>query len=333
MKYINIDTPVGLIRIQVVNNAFTEKYFPMLKTLVSHFPILHGPHASGIYRSNLTGSDKQYQTFDQYYEIQDKKLQVIIDELNTMGCNFPYRVDANVLKRKDVQTQRLCNRLHRAFTTAHRCHSQNTSMHWSDTFASQFIVPKESMSRFIELIDQINCIVHYGIEPYTNTPRKTIQIDQAAWQYDFWADCWIPGTSQLYNKHCWEVLQPEDFQYFSDSKEFDVWVGKDILGKDHVTAYHDYDDPTEWDVTSIVGYSGKIAMDVGNITHRDLVLSDDFQKWLSEYGVPYSPVMCGMPIGTIVEGHDVVQQLFDDFQKDFLKNFKKVQPAPVFSFE
>jgi hypothetical protein len=108
---------------------------------------------------------------------------------------------------------------------------------------------------------------------------------------------------------------PEDHEYFSDSKEFDVWVGKDILGKDHITAYYDHDDASEWDVTPIVGYSGKIALDVSDMTRSDLVRSDPFRAWLDECDVPYSPAMCGMPVGTIVEGKDIARQMFVDFQE------------------
>jgi hypothetical protein len=63
-----------------------------------------------------------------------------------------------------------------------------------------------------------------------------------------------------------------------------------------------------------VGYSGKIALDVSDITRSDLVRSEPFQAWLAEYDVPYSPAMCGMPVGTVVEGKDIARQMFVDFQ-------------------
>lgn len=312
MKHINIDTPQGLIRIQTVNNAFTDKYFPMLQSLVEAFPILHSRDLNGVYFNQLTGADRQHETFDRHFEIQAQRLQDIIGEINAMGGDFPYNIDVDILKKKNLETQQLVNQLHRAFTTADRCHGQRTPMIWSDHFDSAFAIPEDKIPRFIELIDQINVIVHHGIELYTVTPRKVQNMSEVPWQYRFWANSWIPGSTQLVNTEVWADIVPEDYEYFSDSKEFDVWVGKDILGKDHITAYYDHDDPTAWDVTPIVGYSGKIAMDVSDMTRSDLVRSADFQTWLAEYGEPYSPAMCGMPVGTIVEGKHLARQLFVD---------------------
>lgn len=315
MKHINIDTPLGLIRIQTVNNTFTDKYFPMLQTLVEAFPVLHSRDLNGVYHNQLSGSDRQHQTFDRHFEIQADRLHTIIDEINRMGANFPYTVDVDILKKKNIETQQLVNRLHRAFTTADRCYGQNTPLVWSDRFPSTFTIPESNMPRLIELIDQINVIVHHGIELYTVTPRKVQAMTQVPWQYRFWANTWIPGSTQLVGTDTWADIVPEDHEYFSDSKEFDVWVGKDILGKDHITAYYDHDDASEWDITPIVGYSGKIALDVSDMTRSDLVRSDPFRAWLDECGEPYSPAMCGMPVGTIVEGKDIARQMFIDFQE------------------
>ena len=315
MKHINIDTPLGLIKIQTVNNPFTDKYFPMLRTLIDTFPILHSRDLNGVYFNQLAGNDRQHGTFDRHLEIQANKLQVIIDEINDMGCHFPYTIDVDVVKKKNLETQQLLNKLHRAFTTADRCHGKKTPMVWSDRFPSTFTVPEDKISRFIEVIDQINVVVHHGIELYTTTPRKANNLDSVPWQYRFWANSWIPGSTQLVNTEVWADIVPEDHEYFSDSKEFDVWVGKDILGKDHITAYYDHDDASEWDVTPIVGYSGKIALDVSDMTRSDLVRSDPFRAWLDECDVPYSPAMCGMPVGTIVEGKDIARQMFVDFQE------------------
>lgn len=329
MKYINIDTPNGLIRIQTVNNPFTDKYFPMLKMLVEAFPILHSRDLNGVYFNQLAGADKQHQTFDRHMEVQAERLQAVIDEINTMGGHFPYAVDVEILKKKNLETQQLVNQFHRAFTTADRCYAQNTQMVWSDKFDSAFTIPKDKIPRFIELIDQINVIVHHGIELYTVTPRKVKDMSEVPWQYRFWANSWIPGSTQLVGAHTWADIVPEDQKYFSDSKEFDVWVGKDILGKDHITAYYDHDDASEWDITPIVGYSGKIAIDVSAMTRSDLVRSEPFQSWLAECGEPYSPAMCGMPIGTIVKGKDIACQMFKDF-----KEFTPETMAPVsISFE
>lgn len=314
MPTIKINSPYGLIKIAVLDNAFTQKYLELLRKLIGNYPISHSRDITGVYHKNLAGEHRKHLSFDQHFEIQAQKLQDIIDEINDMGCNFPYTVDPEIVKKNNLETQELVNKLHRAFTTADRCYAQNTQMKWSDKFQSNFEVPEGKMARFIELIDQINVIVHHGIELYCPTPRKPINMDTLAWQYRIWANCWIPGSTQLVGVDTWADIDPEDHQYFSDSKEFDVWVGKDILGKDHITAYYDHDDPSEWDITPIVGYSGKIAMDVSEITRSDIVRSPDFQAWLAEYNVPYSPAMCGMPLGTIVEGRDIAKKLFDTFQ-------------------
>lgn len=324
MKHLNIDTPHGLIRISVLNNDFTVKYFAMFQQLIDRFPLVHSRDLNGVYFNQLAGDHKQHQTFDRHMEIQAQRLQEIIDEINDMGCNFPYAVDVDVIKKKNLETQQLVNRFHRAFTTADRCYGQNTPMVWSDQFPSTFVVPEGKMPRFIELIDQINVVVHHGIELYTVTPRKVRDMVDVPWQYRIWANSWIPGSTQLVDTKTWADIMPEDHKYFSDSKEFDVWVGKDILGKDHITAYYDHDDASEWDVTPIVGYSGKIAMDVSDLTRSDLVRSEPFQAWLDECGEPYTPAMCGMPLGTIIEGRDIARTLFATYKEFTPDNMAKI---------
>ena len=109
MKHINIDTPLGLIRIQTVNNPFTDKYFPMLRTLIDTFPILHSRDLNGVYFNQLAGNDRQHGTFDRHLEIQANRLQAIIDEINDMGCHFPYTIDVDVVKKKNFIYLKMMN--------------------------------------------------------------------------------------------------------------------------------------------------------------------------------------------------------------------------------
>ena len=302
MNYININTEQGLIRIKLLQNLFVEKYIVQLEKIYNVFQteIRSGPPL-GLFR----GLDSKF------VQEQTDKFITIVDELNSMGLNFPYQIHKDSLINQDDAAQDLLNKLHRSFTTSTKYHyAGNKILIWNERIESAFTIPDGKLARVLYLTEIVNEMVH-DTEYYMKTHRKTSDRNKVLNQVELLAnitnDNPYTDLGPYYTLKGWfTTYTEEDYSYFSDSNEYDVWVGRDILGKDFIHAYYDCDDPTNWDVTGSLGYSGKIAMDVGPTVKADILQSDNFHAWLDGYGVKYSKKMGGMPLGTIVEGKELL---------------------------
>ena len=103
----------------------------------------------------------------------------------------------------------------------------------------------------------------------------------------------------------------------SVNTEFNVYQIKDIKGKDYALSYQQYDNPTNWDITSTMTVNGGFTLDIDS-AYPKFYNSELFKNWLKEYGHPYNPRIFGLiPIGTIVscpsidEVHNVCKPLKD----------------------
>ena len=290
MTTINIESPLGLTQIAVTKNAFTDKFIPQIKSMFAEFPT----------KSFMVtfGGIMPVAPAD-FIEEQILRFNSAITELNALGTRFPYEVRPEVIRRRDTECQLHLNDLHRAFTTAHRSFYEGKIV-WSDKFESTVVLDTANNDRFLYLIDQINDAVH-ATELYVKTPRKSSIVSNLVRQVEVGADTYVNNGTRLI-KDCFYNIQPDDYQYFSDSDEYDVWVGTSILGKDYVIAYYEHDDAGAWDITHMIGYSCKLAVDVSNLRRTDIIKSPEFQQWLAEGGVTYTPAICGMPVGRVING-------------------------------
>jgi hypothetical protein len=292
MTTINITSPFGTTVVEVVKNKFTDKYIPQIKSMFADYPskswlITYG----GIMLRSPTG----------HVDRQIQRLNDAIAELNEMGTKFPYEFNPDVLKLCNTDTQLYLNDLHRAFTTAHKTFFEGHCV-WSDKFESTVDVSCIDTDRFLYLIDQINDAVH-AMELYVKTERNSSVTSGLAQQVEVGADTYVNNGSRLI-KECFFYIDKEDYEYFSDSDEYDVWVGTSILGKDYVIAYYQHDRAGEWDITHMLGYSCKFTVDVSEMKRADIIKSKEFQQWLAEGGVEYTPAICGMPIGRVISGKE-----------------------------
>jgi hypothetical protein len=101
-------------------------------------------------------------------------------------------------------------------------------------------------------------------------------------------------------------MDKEDESSIIDNDEYDVWMGVDLLGKDYITGYYNHDDPTEWDIKTLNCYTGKMEIILGSNTIPKIIKGDKFQNWLKEYGMTYIPAMCGIPLGKVISGKDLL---------------------------
>ena len=69
-------------------------------------------------------------------------------------------------------------------------------------------------------------------------------------------------------------------------------------------AYFDYDSPDNWDISTNVVYSGSIALG-----DRSIIQRPEIQTWFRDHNIEPGPLHYGMPLGNIVSGKELIQQL------------------------
>jgi hypothetical protein len=317
MTFLIIATDLGKVKIKLLENHFTKKYIAFLKVMFDKF---EKEFRSGPSLGHTRPRDQKYITE------QTRRLIDCIDELNAKGYNFPYTVRLDSFDNCDLDGQLLLNNLHRSFTTGQRDHYKSPPKFiWNDRFESEFTVNLEDLDRMLYLTETINDAVH-NIEHFMFTPYKTTDFNQVVQQLEIKSLVTNEIAAIHTDKGPYETLSgwfqnytQEDYELFSDSDEYDVWVGRDILGKDFIHAFYDYDDPTNWDVTGQLGYSGKIAIDVGTTKKCDIIKSYNFKEWLDNYNIPYSKKMGGMPLGTVIQGKDLLKKFYGSMSTTNIK--------------
>jgi hypothetical protein len=302
MSIITITSPAGTTKIKLIENEFTIEWAEHFATMVKDFQYLLRTYT---FQRSLPVSQKtEISRTDANALLQYSRLESAIAELNKMGTNYPIVLDKDIFFKGDDESQDLLNRLHRSFTTPERCFQRKEPLIWSDKFDSSFSILPENKERFIELIDIINDAVHL-VESNMYTSSKLQKEFQPTF-FEIWFTAYTNDGTRLMNE-AFHYIKKDHYKYFSDDPTYDVWVGRDITGKDHTIGYFDLDDPSEWDVTHILGYTGKVSIDLG-IHRTELLNSESFRAWLAKHGVEYDPSMCGIPLGTVVEGKELLQK-------------------------
>jgi hypothetical protein len=110
-------------------------------------------------------------------------------------------------------------------------------------------------------------------------------------------------------------FETEDYQYFSDNLSYDVWVPLyQIQGKDYIRAFFEYDDPTCWDIhAASVFYTGSFS-----IGDRSMIKHPEVLEYMRSFGMDPGPFECGMPLGNVIEGKDLVPSLKENIVKELI---------------
>jgi hypothetical protein len=198
------------------------------------------------------------------------------------------------------------NRLHRYFTTGN-----NSKTTWNFKSTHTFSVPDESSEGFHELVHNINYAVH-KVEGFVTSPHirnfkswyREYQIifDRSKPKVDYIE----PTVTGYENRHLYfNSIEENHHQYFSTSSEYDVWLTlTQVHGKSYHVCYFDMDDPTEYDIESNQFYSGSFTL-----TDRSIARDPQIQNWLRANGIEPGPSQCGIPIGNIVQGKELLDIL------------------------
>jgi hypothetical protein len=201
--------------------------------------------------------------------------------------------------------------MHRAFTNSFRCESFSLPYSWHSDDRDKFSVSPEHKKLFLDHSANINTAVH-NLEMYMISDHKRAASTTPCSRFSLYFDAYNVSTdSQILAREAAKVIQPADVEFYSDSTEYDVWVGKDILGKDYMTGFLENDDPAEWDITEILYYTGRMEIDLTPYTFVNRIRSTEFAQWLALHDVEYTPRMAGIPLGNIIQGRELLQQILD----------------------
>ena len=295
-----LNTLAGPIKIELIDNPFTKKWLVQFNKMIKRYETTAYKLPCPRFFSDLNTVAGRGEFNKQILELRNT-----VDELISLKAGYPYEVDVDFFKGASAWVQETLNLLHRSFTNIER-----TS--WMDqlSFHSEghnIVTDEATKKRILELVPKVNDLVH-AIEIRIPTERK---LNLRSSDYDYVMvniDFYHEGSFTRFADDGLVNIDEEDYQYFSDDPIYDVWVGVDITGKSYTTAFFDHDDPTEWDVTYPLGYTGKVEIDLNN-SRALITRSAEFQQWLKTYGVAYTPGMCGMPLGRVIEGKEILQRI------------------------
>jgi len=227
-------------------------------------------------------------------------LKECINNLNRLNTNFPIKEEEIKITNEFIGRD-LLNRLHRHFTTGHRTACENQNFTWLENSNLTFDLHIEDYNEFAKLVHIINDTVHAS-ELYFVNDRKI--------NFPMTKEYLVLYNSQTYtgpepNFSYFYTIKPEHLQYFSDDMSFDVWLPlSQIQGKNYLQGYVDEDDPTHWDISSNIFYSGSFS-----IGDRSWYNTNEIQNYLKSYNIEIGPSTCGMPLGKITKGKELLDNI------------------------
>ena len=328
MKFVTITTEYGVSRIEILPHPVAQSFFANVQELLKTYNVKHRYYVNGKFSYTKKNVLPIYPeaTVEEFIHNQTHNLTAIVKEIEEIGAKYPIEIDESILQKRNLETQLYLNRLHASFTTAHHHYSKVGRIKWDFNSDYEFTIPEGKEDRFQYLIGQINSSVH-AQEWYVETPHRSADVNLLAKNYEILIDYDYKIKDCDYGAHQDLVDQfifytEEDYLQSSDSDEYDVWIGRDVLGKDFLSAYYDHDDPHAWDTTYNLGYSSKFSIDVSPVTRAQVIKSPEFQSWIKDNNIEYTPKMCGIPLGRVVEGKQALLDITETVRDQLAMTIK-----------
>lgn len=258
------------------------------------------------------------------------KISYYISEANSCIEGEPFPYTSNGLPAFEIS-----NLLHRAFTV-----SSITAKSWThdlsdsdlleykklphdlrksfmhDHTKERFTVKNGMFEKFLESVEYINNWVHMaevfpkslrgekanleagGSIDYSNTKGKYLELDWDARNDN--------GVRPEY------LGEPLDYGIIQDSMQYfeeaDLFVGKNISGKDYEIAFFQYDNPLEFDTVNGDYNEGTIRAHLTDEFKSFYKIGGDFHNWCAEKGITpdlYRPIPLGKLISTNINTEDI----------------------------
>lgn len=305
------------VRIELLNNSFVNRW-------AEHLHYMLGLYSKRVYFSQYPYVWRYNKSQVDSYAL---KLSQTVKQLRDLGTGFPedFNVsEADTQDKLNLLLQQKLNRLHRYFTTCNR-DTLPFATEWAPGVPVTGLINESIKMQVFELSHQVNVQVH-NLENFVETPNKKLYLDnprRVALSVDFsmYRNNESTEESSQISKGAWHYMTPEELQWVSDDPDLDVWLPDNILGKPYNVAFYDHDDPTAWDITHNLGYTGSFSVGlIGNKASE--MQTPEITQWLKSYNIDPGPLTCGMPIGRIVQGRDVAVEWYRHLHK---MNFNEIE--------
>ena len=97
-------------------------------------------------------------------------------------------------------------------------------------------------------------------------------------------DTYNPDGSKTYH---FERIPRQHRTYCNyDPEGIDVYICKNITGKDYIQAYQENDDPLQWDIVNMDHINGGFTVDPNRFLYKWLY-ADNTKKWLEDHQMPF----------------------------------------------
>lgn len=231
------------------------------------------------------------------------------------------------------------NWLHRGFTTTmitngrtpllpNSVHKEiaklKTKYHTTHFELAQYIASHNDVIDYYELGDKreqlwpalhdalhrINSYIHVYESMFLRSGRA-YELDKEPFTLDVDLDLKRVDGSLLYEV-CEVEIHADQKDYAFNGYENNVYALKKILGKDYLTAYFEYDDPSKWDITNAMVTDGSFQIDYNN-TYEYVYKSAGFKSWTEHYNISDPKIYSNFQIGRVTN-------------IDFIDEIKSQQP-------
>jgi len=277
-KYLNFTTNCGPLVFKLLDTGFANFW-------VEHFLNIQKNYNLQPYKTQWPYVKERDSSAD---EIIDTIIRVFND-INQIDyiVPFPEPINRSTLEKLDLDAQAFLNRLHRYLVTATERRDR-----WIDDAPQFNWIPWEDQE-IHHLFNLLNQTIH-KLEEYVVTPHRkqfhyfitSLEVTPVASQY---TDCTVyeDGVDKEISDSFMKDLRLSGH---------DVWIKKDILGKDFVTAFADHDDPKKSDVRSPPMISGGFLISADD-ARKKFFETAEFKNWL---GFEPTDAQGSYPIGDIV---------------------------------
>ena len=178
---------------------------------------------------------------------------------------------------------------------------------WDDSLTDYYGMADEDPDLY-NAFSRINCYIHIYESLFLRSGRAQ-ELDMHPFILDVDLDLKNQDGS-LMHKVWEEEIQVEHKGEAFSGYDNNVYALKKILGKDYLTAYFEYDDPTKWDITNGMVSDGGLQIDYNN-TYQAVHESPGFQSWATHYGISDTDIYSNYQIGKVIND-DVLQALRDE---------------------
>lgn len=283
-KQLNFITDKGPVSIELLDTDFAEFWLEHFLTVQQHYNLepnaVTWPCGTKSVDPNLTVA-------------HINKLIETVDKINQLEYlqPIPEPVTVELLAKLDLSTQQLLNRLHRYLVVATEFRNR-----WIVDSAPIFVVPADD-EEYMYLLNLANQTIH-ALEEHVRIPNR--HRFHAALRF---CEVSVAGSKykdvNVYTDDVDKPIPDSMFPYLRFSG-YDVWIKKDILGKDYITAFADHDDLTAFDVRPPPMISGGFIVDFDKTARQRLFNNKEFVEWV---GAP-TDYHGSYPLGNVVKGKE-----------------------------